>query len=211
MIIQKVNQIGMTTVHDVVGHLHENVPLQREEEASGSRYAPGRERGWLNHEGPLNDKRTFEPRPTTDRLWSWLVRVWEESGMPGKPELGLAAFGDKGISFHRDATYAAPIGLIINLGGVTWGIDMDRDTSMPSKIVNAQHFTLDSGEVLAFNSKHFHQAPDPAADRWSIVLWQVSRTRRDEFQCYLRGDMDGAHKNRLAMIERKERYYGKRG
>ena len=170
-------KLSASTVADVKLFLDGNVQLERDV----SRYAPGRNRGWLAHEGPLSMSRSFEPRPCPERLWKWLTMVWEKSGMEGQPELGLAAYGQIGIDFHRDATYAAPAALLVNLGGVQWGYEPTREVSAP------QFHTFDCGEVVRFDCKHRHAALEAVADRWSIVLWRVSYKRRAEFEGYLRG------------------------
>lgn len=168
-------KLAPTTVAEVKAFLGENVRL----ETDVSRYAPGRNRGWLRHEGPLSMSRTFEPRPCPDRLWKWLELVWEKSGMKGLPELGLAAHGQIGIDFHRDATYAAPEALLVNLGGVQWGYEPTREVSAPL------FHTFDEGEVVKFNCKHRHAALEADPERWSIVLWRISYKRREEFDRYL--------------------------
>ena len=170
-------KLSATTCEDVRGFLADNVAIEKDV----SRYAPGRERGWLQHEGPLSMARSFEPRPCADKLWNWFETVWTKSGMVGLPELGLAAYGSIGIDLHRDATYAAPESLLINFGGVQWAYEPTREVSAPD------HYNLDCGEVVRFNCKHRHGALECDPTRWSIVLWSVSHRRRKEFNDYLKG------------------------
>ena len=144
--------------------------------ASHSSYAYGRQSAWLQFDCPLSAGGIFKPVDTPKRLWEWCEKVWQSNGMPGLPEVGLANYGDVGIDLHRDATYAAPDSLIINLGKVHWQYDWDRGISTP------QHYNFDGGEVISFNCKHRHGAYDPASDRWSIVLWTISHKRRSEFE-----------------------------
>ena len=176
MLLKKVIQLSPTTVADIKSFMATNVPVEKDV----SNYAPGRERGWLQHEGPLSMNRKFQPRPCPTRLWSWLGKIWQSAGYTGLPELGLAAHGDRGISLHRDATYAAPASMLVNLGGVTWGYEPTREATRP------QYQKLEGGEVLTFDCKHRHAALDPSPDRWSIILWQVSNRRRAEFDRYLK-------------------------
>lgn len=197
-----VRTIPRSTVLDVVSHMHANIDLAKDV----SRYAPGRDRGWLMTEAPLSEfhyergvkvPSLFVARPTTDRLWSWLCRVWQESGYPGLPDLGLAAFGPTPISWHPDAAYAAPDSLLINFGGVQWGIDelpiirrprnAPRDGSRSTDPRQPVFHTLDAGEVVRFNCKHLHETLEPQKDRWSVVLWQISRFIRPMYQQYLAG------------------------
>ena len=170
-----VRQLPAPTVEDIKTFLDKNVRLEKDH----SRYAPGRNRGWLRHEGPLTQSRTFKPHPCPARLWDWLEQVWAKSGMKGLPELGLAAHGQIGIDFHRDATYAAPEALLVNLGGVQWGYEPTRKVSTPL------FHTFDSGEVVRFNCKHRHAALEATPERWSIILWRISHKRRAEFDRYL--------------------------
>ena len=169
-------RLSPTTVGAVTTFLGQHIPLEKDV----STYAPGRNRGWLNFEGPLSMSRPFVERPCPAKLWEWLTAAWSKAGLAGVPELGLAAHGEVGISLHRDASYAAPEALLINLGGVTWGYEPTREVSEPN------FFSLDRGEVIRFDCKHRHAALEPAPDRWSIVLWQVSPKRRAEFTAFKR-------------------------
>ena len=167
------SRLGTSIQDDVARYMINELSLF--ENVTGSSYAYGRKSAWLQYDCPLNAGGQFKPVPTPKRLWDWCEKVWQANGMKGLPEVGLANYGDVGIKLHRDATYAAPDCLMINIGKVSWQYDWDRRISTP------QHYSLDGGEVASFNCKHLHGAYDPASDRWSIILWTISHRRRDEF------------------------------
>ena len=194
-----VRNLNDTTVSSVKTFLESNIDTTQDV----SNYAKGRERGWLMHDCPLAMQGFFAPSPSPKKLWDWLNQVWTESGMPGTPDSGLACFGAIGIDMHRDATYAAKDSLLINLGGVSWCYEPSRNDASES---TWEHTELDQGEIAQFNCKHRHAAYKPLADRWSIVLWQISHTRRAEYEAYLRGDREGVAHARKAYQAKYPRY-----
>ena len=138
-----------------------------------SNYAPGRSRVWIQHEAPLSQNREYGPGLKDPKLWTWLEKCWTRARYSGKPDLGLALFGDIGIRPHRDATFAHCAALTVNLGTVDWGWQCDRN-GQPAKHL-LDWTTLDGGELLAFDCKHVHASRKLAATRWAIVLWQAKR------------------------------------
>lgn len=167
-------QFGKSLQDDLSSFMKDELKLFKN--ATNSSYAYGRRSAWLQFDCPLSMGGHFKPVSTPGRLWDWCERVWEQSGMRGKPEVGLANYGDVGIDLHRDATYAAPDTLLINIGKVHWQYDHSRGISIP------EHYDFDGGEVIRFNCKHRHGAYEPGSDRWSIVLWTISNKRRKEFE-----------------------------
>ena len=140
-----------------------------------SNYAPGRTRAWLQVEAPLGPSQPWRPGLASARLWPWLTRVWQRHDPVTRPDLGLAIRGDAGIRWHRDAAYARPDAVIVNLGPCLFEIDRDRD-SRPGRPGDPLSLRFDSaGDVFAFDCKHQHRVVDPAPDRWSIVLWRAKR------------------------------------
>lgn len=147
-----------------------------------SRYAPGRNRLWLKEQSNLQPKERHSYTPAvepSDRLWQYCLKLFPEA------ELGLLAVGGKGISFHRDSTYAASKACLINLGRCTWnycheykGYDWQRvptgkhaaaiKDGTPSEFESLE---LTGGEVFHFNCKNLHAAIPHEEDRLSIVLW----------------------------------------
>ena len=168
-------------LNNLSGHLHPDL----------SNYAKGRERFWIETEFPLSLKhQSFKGGVKDKRLWDWINTVWEKSQINGKPEAALAIYGKVPIEFHTDAPCAAPEAIQINLGGTTFIHD-----SVPSGPSNRNgriftpsspiEHTLDRGEVARFNCKHIHATVAPQPDRWSIIVWQISRYGREAYQKYL--------------------------
>ena len=115
--IQQTHQLSPSTVDSVIAHIESQLGDRFSLDVSN--YAPGRKRLWLEHEGPLGNQK-FKPATHDPKLWHWIVEVASKSGMQAKPELALIVSGDVGIKLHRDATYAAPHALSINLGPTTF-------------------------------------------------------------------------------------------
>jgi hypothetical protein len=181
--IEIVNTCSAETVLKVRTHLDAMRDLLV---ADVSNYAQGRQRFWLQHEGPLSDRFNFEPAVQNARLWAWCQRIF-----PGA-ELGLAAFGPVGIGLHRDTSYADYEAVSVNLGevgawlyddqypGMAWVPDAQRNPS------NVRDMELKVGDITVFNCKNPHAVIEPAEDRWSINLWRVSKKTRPKWDAYLR-------------------------
>ena len=145
-----------------------------------SNYARGRTRVWLQHEGPLSQYRDYGPGLKDAKLWAWLEQCWTRASYAGKPDLGLALYGNIGIRPHRDATYAHCAALTVNLGAVDWGWQNNRNGQPAEHLLDWT--TLDAGELLAFDCKHVHASRKLAATRWAIVLWQAKRPVPEQTQ-----------------------------
>lgn len=163
-------RLGPDTVDAVLDHLERHVAPHLAPDVSS--YAPGRTRAWLQVEAPLGPAQPWRPGLASARLWPWLETVWRRHDPDTLPDLGLAIRGDTGIRWHRDASYARPAAVIVNLGRCVFEIDRDRD-SRPGRPGDPLSVRLDGpGHVFAFDCKHQHRVVSPAADRWSIVLWR---------------------------------------
>ena len=144
--------------------------------ADVSTYARGRRRAWLGPEPRLgarrgsNARQGYYPGPwnTHPAIEAFCRYIWEEY-LPDEPPLGpiLVTSGTQGISPHRDASYARPIALTINLGDALWLHNRDRDSQARDGLTEMR---LTGGEILAFDCKHIH-ACRPAADRLALHLW----------------------------------------
>ena len=161
-------QLAPSTSLDVIDHLNKNLAPHLSQDVSN--YAKGRKRVWLEYEAPLSNSQAFKPATHNSKLWKWLKEVASKSGMP-VPQLGLAVYGDTGIQLHRDASYANPLALSINLGKVEFLFDDNRQGKTNKNI--RQH-NLDSGEIILFDCKHRHAAINPNRNRWSIILWTIA-------------------------------------
>ena len=163
-----------TTISDatrdaVVAHLDRHVRPHLSQDVSA--YAPGRTRAWLEIEAPLGPYQPWKTGLHSEKLWPWLVKAWQKAYPTTVPHLGLSIYGDVGITWHRDATYACPPAMIVNLGPCILGIDHKRNS--PRGNPQEPHFSLlRGGELVPLNVKHQHQIEDPDPDRWSIVLWR---------------------------------------
>ena len=135
-----------------------------------SNYARGRVRCWLQREAPLSSRQGWKPGLRVPVLWDEIGRIWRQAGMPtAEPHTALAIYGDIGIRPHRDATYAAPMALSVNLGQVRWGWTPDRGSNDDRDLAWQD---MSGGEVLVFDCKHRHAAR-PAPDRWAIIAWSA--------------------------------------
>ena len=172
--------VTTSTADAVTSHLNNVVAPTLQ--ADVSNYAKGRRRTWLQHEAPLSKYQPFRDGLRDSKLWEWCTAVAKRAGMTAPPELGLAIYGDTGISLHRDASYAAPQAVSINLGGVLFQYDRDRNGNGSATVGD---YTLDKGEVMLFDCKHRHAAIEPARDRWCIVLWSISHKVRPKYDKYL--------------------------
>lgn len=106
-------------------------------------------------------------------MWKALTAIWMRH-LPGRPQTGLAIRGEVGIDPHRDASYARPTTMSVNLGPARWFHDPDRHGEAKGRVVRPNEWQkLAGGEVMVFNSKHPHAARPESPDRWVVILWQV--------------------------------------
>ena len=86
-------------------------------------------------------------------------------------------YGDTGIAWHRDASYAHARAVLVDLGPCTFELDRARGSAngSPADPVSPQ---LLGGEVLDFDCKRQHRVIDADPSRWSVVLWRFKRQPR---------------------------------
>jgi hypothetical protein len=150
-----------------------------------SRYAPGRRRFWLQQEADLREPGKFTPGVEIPELWTICSQLYDtaiaysELDYSPKASLGLAAYGSKGIDYHRDATYADYPAVSINLSTkiTKWGYE-DCRLGYTGKVSNKKplrvEYGLLPGAVVLFNCKNPHAALDCDEDRWSVNLWSIN-------------------------------------
>ena len=159
--------LNQTTVGAVRAHLDAHIAPHLSGDVSN--YAKNRQRCWLEVEAPLGTTRPWQQGVHSEKLWPWLTKVWE-SRYDGAPDLGLAIHGPSNISWHRDAAYAKPDAMIINLGPCNFLWERRRNsTGTPT---DYSRKVLSGGEILTFDCKHRHAVQGTHPERWSIVLWQ---------------------------------------
>lgn len=180
--IERYMRLSSETTHSIVEHLN---TLRDRLEPDVSNYAPGRQRFWFPYEAPLSPSRSWRMGVQDERLWSWVKRQFPQI------DLALAAFGDVGIDWHRDASYADFPAYSVNLGtveawlyddiypGYAWAKPQDCNPSHPVRIA------IEPGDVLKFNCKNPHSVLNPAPDRWSLNLWTVAPKARSRFLQFL--------------------------
>ena len=168
---RKVEQLAEGEVERLKGVLEQHVRPHLVPDVST--YARGRTRAWLEREMPLGPTQREKPGVKVPVLWGVLGDIWRRH-LPGHPETGLAICGEVGITPHRDASYARPITMSVNLGPARWFHDRARNGATKGRVVQEHEWTnLAGGEVLVFDSKHPHAAKPLDPKRWVIILWQV--------------------------------------
>ena len=166
-----VEQLGAEEVNRLKGLLNEHVRPHLARDVST--YARGRTRCWLERHMPLGGSERERPGLKVPMLWRGLTDIWMRH-LPGRPETGLAICGEVGITPHRDASYARPITMSVNLGPARWFHDRNRHGGTKGRVVAPHEWTtLRGGEVLVFDSKHPHAAQPLDPERWVVILWQV--------------------------------------
>ena len=165
-------RLAEATARAVAAHLDRHVAPHLAPDVSS--YARGRQRAWLEIEAPLGPTQPWRPGIASERLWPWLVKVWQRLHPASEPALGLAIHGPTGIAWHRDAAYARRDALIVNLGPATFEIDAERE-SANGRPLDPVSLDLRPGDVIAFDCKHQHRVIDADPARWSVVLWQLKR------------------------------------
>ena len=168
---RKVEQLGAADVERLKEMLERSVRPSLKADVSS--YARGRTRCWLQREMPLGPTQRERPGLKVPDLWAALSAIWMRH-LPGRPETGLASRGEIGITPHRDASYARPVTMSVNLGRAKWFHDPRRNGATKGRVVGPHEWqVLAGGEVLVFDSKHPHAAQPLEPDRWVVILWQV--------------------------------------
>jgi hypothetical protein len=140
-----------------------------------SNYAKGRTRLWIKWQYDLRNKTIRPAIQPSDRLWTYCQNICQIAGF--QPDLGLIAKGKTGIALHRDAGYAMPLAVSIQIGRAEWTYDCqypgwEWQPSHKCSSSNPQIILLEDCAV-AFNCKNPHSANPTDENRYSINLWQL--------------------------------------
>ena len=163
-----------------------------------SNYAKGRQVYWLEHQADLtkvNGGKVYKPGVQIPRLWDYCSKLFNKaitySELSYQPtlDLGLVAYGSKGIDWHRDASYADFPAVSINLSTLTteWGYEDCRlgyDGKSPNSNPNKKVYKLVPGSVVLFNCKNSHAVIKCDSTRYSINLWSVAPKFKTYFNKY---------------------------
>ena len=163
-----------------------------------SNYAKDRQVYWLEYQADLtkvNGGKVYKPGIHIPRLWDYCSKLFDKAIIHSKLnytptlDLGLVAYGNKGISWHRDASYADYPAVSINLSTeeTLWGYedcrlgyDGKQSNSNPSKKV----YKLAPGSVILFNCKNPHAVIKCDDTRYSINLWSINPKFKEYFNKY---------------------------
>ena len=163
--------------------------------ADHSSYAPGRQRYWLQAEADLtkaNVGKVYKPAVVIPKLWDYCSKIYSEaiahSELDYNPnaDLGLVAYGSKGISWHRDAAYADTPAVSVNLSteNTIWGYEDCRlgyTCKVPNSNPSRKHYKLPPGAVILFNCKNPHAVIKCDDTRYSINIWSIAPKFKQHF------------------------------
>ena len=163
-----------------------------------SNYAKGRQRFWLQAEADLtkvNGGKLYKPGVQIPKLWDYCSKLFDKaiahSELPYTPtlDLGLVAYGNKGIDWHRDASYADFPAVSVNLSTDTteWGYEDCRlgyDSKTSNSNPKRKVYKLAPGSVVLFNCKNPHAVIKCDDTRYSINLWSVAPKFKTYFNKY---------------------------
>lgn len=163
----------------VVEHLRQ-LPMKQDK----SSYAQGRKILWINREPSYGREVSIRRSYEDERIFSFCQRIfaghfqvdyvlvsYSGNAYDGEPDWFQEPNPSHGISWHRDASYAAPIAGTINFGDAEFGIK-GRDDSLEVGVGNEEWYSLGMGDVCKFNCKHPHMC-DPSIERWAIHCWSA--------------------------------------
>jgi hypothetical protein len=120
--------------------------------------ATGREHFWLNAEPNYADK-TYSPALTDNRLWIFIKKICPDA------DLAQIFYGNRGIDWHRDATYAASTAWLLSLGQSTFELE--------TRSGKTESLQLAGGELIEFDCKCRHRAIDVHPGRIGIGIWKA--------------------------------------
>lgn len=136
-----------------------------------SNYAQKRQRLWLFHEANLGKEPAIKNGHWDEKLWRLSQKIY--------PECDIALISRHGddsdarIKYHRDATYALPPAIILNIGGkAIFSWNKNRSSQ---KDEEATKYLLEPGNIYAFDCKHRHALLEAEEGRWGLILWQIRK------------------------------------
>jgi len=150
-----IKQLPLEKTQALKTHIQQMIALATPELAKCAR---GRLNFWLNAE-PNYATGKYKAAHRDDRLWAFCQRIYPEAA------LAQIYFANDGhaIDWHRDASYAKPKAMIINLGEICLQTETEA-----KEIISLE---LTGGEIILFNSKLRHRAIHRSDDRIGIGLW----------------------------------------
>lgn len=162
-----------------------------------SKYAVGRQRYWLQHEPKLTGGgKEYKPAYRLSRLWSFCSATYSHAithcdlSYTPTAAVGLVAYGDVGISKHRDDTYADYPAVTINLSTTPtlWSYTLcypEFKYSKQNENAEEEIHELPPGAVVLFNCKNPHAVVRCDKTRYSINLWSIAKKSQPHFNSYL--------------------------
>ena len=148
-----IGQLSTERVCAITDHIRALAAVHARPEQA--RCARGRLHFWLNWE-PIYHNKAYVPGLRDQRLEQYLSALWPEY------RLAQVYLGNRGIGWHRDASYASPDARILNLGCVT------LQAKEGDRLITLK---LQGGELIQFNCKVLHRAIDVDSHRIGIGLW----------------------------------------
>ena len=128
--------------------------LAEPEQASCAR---GRMNLWLKAE-PNYSTRKYRKAIEDKYLWSICKEIYPQG------DLAQIYYGNRGIHWHRDASYCTSIGRILNLGRAI------LESKDGAKLITLK---LTGGEIIQFNTKLLHRGIPLDDERVGIGIWKA--------------------------------------
>jgi len=158
--------LPLSQCHNIISWL---VDISSYLEKDVSRYAPNRQKIWLNTEPVLygNGRVTKPSKLQSAAAFERLQKILEIDF-----DFCLITYSGSeatGIDFHRDATFAAKIAYGLNLGDCDFYWNPDRHEENANKD-NSDLWQLKMGDFVEFDCKHRHAAV-PWPNRWGLNFW----------------------------------------
>jgi len=122
-----------------------------------SRCARGRRNLWLKAE-PNYSTGKYRRAIEDDYLWGICREIYPDG------DLAQIYYGNRGIDWHRDASYCTRIGRILNLGNAI------LETKDGEKLISLK---LTGGEIIEFNTKLLHRGIPDDQRRIGIGIWRA--------------------------------------
>lgn len=131
-----------------------------------SRYAKGRRELWIRRYCDLKSPATISSSYRNDRIEQLGDRVLPNFN------IGVLLLYSPGtnINLHRDHTVFEKTAVSVNLGQAIFKI---AQTPRKGEKLNPQHYHLQDGDIIRFNSKLLHGIEPVKIERWCLVFWHL--------------------------------------